>query len=92
MLASAPPGKVFDMKKLTTDIAPHAGALVLLVSLVGMVLSLTAGGVVEPVAGVGMALGVILMVWGTFNSFGMQEGSGVQLREAVERIRSARHS
>lgn len=80
------------MKKLTAHAVPHAGALVLLVSLVGMVFSVTAGDVVEPLAGGGMTLGVILMVWAAFNSFGMQEGSDVRLREAVERIRLARHS
>ncbi|MFI7581725.1 hypothetical protein [Kocuria kalidii] len=80
------------MKMLTTDFAPSVGALVMLVSLVGMVYSLIAGEVVGPVAGGGVTLGVILMGWGAFNSFHVPEVSDMQLGQAVERIRLAQRS
>ncbi|MEX5259586.1 hypothetical protein [Kocuria sp. CPCC 205263] len=80
------------MKKLSVDIAPNVGALLLLVSVVGMVLSLFAGGVVGPIASSGMTLGIILLGWGAFSNFNAQGDSGMPLSEAVERIRVARLS
>lgn len=80
------------MKKLTADAAPPAGALVLLVSLIGMAFSISAGQVVGPLAGGGMALGILLMGWGAVNGFSTQEDSEMRLSEAVARIRRARHS
>lgn len=80
------------MKKLTADVAPNAGALVLLVSLIGMAISIFASHAVGPFTVGGMTLGVVLMAWGAFAHFDTQGDSGVGLSEALERIRSARAS
>lgn len=80
------------MKKLTVDVAPNVGVLVLVLSLVGMVVSLSTGESVGPLTEGGLTLGVILLGWGAFQSFGAKEDSGVPLSEAVEQIRLARLS
>lgn len=80
------------MKKRSSDVALVVGMLVLLASLVDVVLSISSAQGIAPWAGGGMTVGAILMGWGAFGGFDMQEDDGVRLREAVERIRLVQHS
>ncbi len=80
------------MKKRTAVVALDAGALMLLVSVIGLVLSMAAGHLAHPVLVGGFTAGVVLMGWGAFNTFTMQDDPGDRLDEALERIRQVRHS
>lgn len=80
------------MNKRTAVVALDAGALMLLVSVFGLVLSMSADQAAGPTLMTGITGGIVLMVWGVFNTFTMQEDPGGRLDEALERIRQVRPS
>lgn len=80
------------MKNLTAGVALHAGTLMLLVSVIGLVLSMSVGQVAGPVLVGGITAGVVLMGWGAFTVFTAQEESGAGVDQALERIRRVQHS
>jgi hypothetical protein len=80
------------MKKRTADVALDAGTLLLLVSVVGLVWSMVAGHLADPVLMAGITAGIVLMGWGAFNTFTVHNDPGGRLGEALERIRQVRPS
>lgn len=79
------------MKELTAGVALNAGTLMLLVSVVGLVLSMSVSQVVGPVLVGGITAGAVLMGWGAFTVFTAQEEPGAGVDQALERIRRVRH-